>query len=173
MRDLVALSAMPAAWVGRSLKEIAEGCLDVVMGVLDISRAFIRLRNLENGEQSEAVYDPERTTFVDWVREQEAIAGSTQRNRIGNFDLLGSRLRVALLPIGLNSASGLMAIGSSRADFPSESEMLPASVVANHVATAFQTACPRVGAEVERRRLEELLPRSPCSTDRSTVGPTR
>jgi PAS domain S-box-containing protein len=163
MRDLVALSAMPAAWVGRSLKEITEGCLDVVMGVLDISRAFIRLRNLDNGEQREAIYDPDSPAFIDWVREHEAIAGPTKRNRIQNFDLSGHRLRVAFLPIGLNSASGLMAIASSRADFPSESEMLLASVAANHAATAFQTACLRVGAEFERRRLEELLAQAPAA----------
>ena len=146
MRDLVALSAMPAAWVGRSLKEITAGCLDVLMGVLDISLAFIRLRDVDNGEESEAVYDPDQTTFVDWVREQETVAGSTQRSRILNFDLSGSRLRVAFLPIGLNSASGLMAIASSRVDFPSESEMLLASVAANHAATAFRTACLRDGS---------------------------
>ena len=59
MRDLVAFSAMPGAWVGRDLTGITKGCLDVLMGVLDISLAFIRLGELaQSGERAEAVYDP-------------------------------------------------------------------------------------------------------------------
>ncbi len=163
MRDLVALSAMPAAWVGRGLREIAEGCLDVVAGVLEITCAFVSLRDLDNGAKSEAVFDPEHTAFADWVQEQEIVGGSTQRSRVLSLHLSGRPLRVALLPIGLNSASGLMAIASTRSDFPSESEMLLASVAANHAATAFQTACLRVEAEVERHRLEELLAQAPAA----------
>ena len=163
MRDLVALSAMPAAWVGRELREITEGCLGVLTGVLDVSAAFVRLRDADNGEESEAVYDPEQTAFGDWVREQEALDGPPQRTRILNYDLSGRRLRVAFLPIGLNSASGLMAIASAVTDFPSESEMLMASVVANHASIAFRTACLREEAEVERRRLQELLSQAPAA----------
>ena len=163
MRDLVALSAIPGAWVGRGLREIAKGSVDVLMGVLDVSLAFIRLGDFGNGEQSEAIYDPEHTGFADWVREQEANSRSPQRNRVLNFDLSGRRLRVAFLPLGLNSASGLMAIASTCAEFPSEFEMLLASVVANHAATAFRVACLRLEAEVERRRLEELLEQAPAA----------
>lgn len=161
MRDLVALSAMPAAWVGREPSEITEGCLDVVLGLLDVSHAFISLGNPEKGEESEAVYDPEHTAFADWVRQQETTLGVyTHRNR---FDDSGRCLRVAFLPLGLNSASGLMAIASERADFPSESELLLASVVANHAIVAFRTACLRVEAELERRRLEDLLAQAPAA----------
>ena len=163
MRDLVALSAMPAAWIGRDLKEITEGCLDVLTGVLDVSAASVRLRDVDNGNESEAVYDPEHIDFVDWVREQASTTGSTQRSKVQNFDFLGGPLRVAFLPIGLNSAFGLMAIASSRPDFPSESEMLLASVAGNHAATAFQTACLRVEAEVERHRLKEVLSQAPAA----------
>ena len=41
--------------------------------------------------------------------------------------------------------------------------MLLASVVANHASIAFRTACLREEAEVERRRLQELLSQAPAA----------
>ena len=162
MRDLVALSAMPAAWIGRGLGEITQGCLDVLVGVLDVSAAYVRLRDVGNGEEDEAVFDPEHFGFAHWVHEQEVTPGPTQSARILRFDPSSRNVRVALLPIGLNYAPGLMAIASSRANFPSESEMLLASVVANHASIAFRTVSLREEAEVERRRLKELLSQAPA-----------
>ena len=112
MRDLVALSAMPAAWIGRGLSEITRGCLDVLVGVLDVSAAYVRLRDVGNGKEDEAVFDPEHTGFAAWVHEQEAAPGSRQSAQILRFDLSSRGERVALLPIGLNYAPGLMAIAS-------------------------------------------------------------
>ncbi len=128
----------------------------------DVSAAFVRLRDANNGEESEAVYDPSKPLSVTHTT-QEALDGPPQRTRILNYDLSGRRLPVAVLPIGLNSASGLMAIASAVTDFPSESEMLMASVVANHASIASRTACLREEAEVERRRLQELLSQAPAA----------
>ncbi len=162
MRDLAALSAMPAAWIGRGLSEITQGCLDVLVGVLDVSAAYVRLRDVINGQEDEAVFDPDHTSFAEWVHLQVATPGPTQSARILRFDPSSRNLRVAVLPVGLNYAPGLMAIASSRANFPTESEMLLASVVANHASIAFRTVCLREEAELERSRLKELLSQAPA-----------
>jgi hypothetical protein len=44
-RDLVALSAIPAAWVGREPTAIAAGLADVLVNSLYLDFAFVRLRD--------------------------------------------------------------------------------------------------------------------------------
>ena len=43
LRDLVALSAIPAAWVGREAPAVAAGLADVLLGSLHLEFAFVRL----------------------------------------------------------------------------------------------------------------------------------
>ncbi|MBI3968959.1 MAG: hypothetical protein HY329_25245 [Chloroflexi bacterium] len=57
----------------------------------------------------------------------------------------GEVLRVAVAPIGYEGGQGRVIVGSSRADFPRESEQLVLSVAANQAAIALQAA--RVAAE--------------------------
>ena len=164
MRDLVALSAMPAAWVGRGLKEITEGCLDVLTGVLDISAAFVRLRDVDNGEESEAVYDPEHTAFADWVREQEVTrrTDTTKQN---------SELRSS----GPQRASSFPAHRPELCIWPDGDRVLPVPISHLNPKCSWlqwlqitrprhsEPLCLREEAEVERRRLKELLAQAPAA----------
>jgi PAS domain S-box-containing protein len=140
MRDLLALSALPAAWVGRQPREIPEGCLDVLAGVLQIELGFIRLRDADTGESIEAVYDPEGHSFAEWVRREQLEPNPVRHNRVVLFPTVGEPLRVAMVPIGMNGAAGLVALGCASGEFPRESDLLLASVAANHASTAFRTA---------------------------------
>ena len=49
LRDLVALSAIPAAWVGREPSAIAAGLADVLAGSLYLDFAFVRLSDPRGG----------------------------------------------------------------------------------------------------------------------------
>jgi hypothetical protein len=49
LRDLVALSTIPAAWVGREPPTIAAGLADVLVGSLQLDFAFVRLGDLDSG----------------------------------------------------------------------------------------------------------------------------
>src|SRR2546428_12762247 len=49
LRDLVALSTIPAAWVGREPPTIAAGLADVLVGSLHLDFAFVRLRDPNGG----------------------------------------------------------------------------------------------------------------------------
>jgi hypothetical protein len=43
LRDLVALSAIPAAWIGREPPAVAAGLADALIGLLQLDFAFVRL----------------------------------------------------------------------------------------------------------------------------------
>src|SRR3954467_4692873 len=45
LRDLVALSAIPAAWIGREPPAVATGLADALIGLLQLDFAFVRLRD--------------------------------------------------------------------------------------------------------------------------------
>ena len=49
LRDLVALSTIPAAWVGRDPPAIAAGLADVLVGALHLDFAFVRLCDPSSG----------------------------------------------------------------------------------------------------------------------------
>jgi hypothetical protein len=44
LRDLVALSAIPTAWVGREPAAVAAGLADALVGLLQLDFVFVRLR---------------------------------------------------------------------------------------------------------------------------------
>jgi len=43
LRDLVAISAIPVAWVGREPAAVAAGLADVLTGLLRLDFVFVRL----------------------------------------------------------------------------------------------------------------------------------
>src|SRR3989442_5035959 len=49
LRDLVALSTIPAAWVGREPSAVAAGLADVLVGSLHLDFAFVRLCDPNGG----------------------------------------------------------------------------------------------------------------------------
>ena len=56
-----------------------------------------------------------------------------------------------IIPIGFNAYAGLVAVGSNRSDFPTETDRMLLTVAANHAATAFRST----NLIHERRRAEE------------------
>src|SRR5260370_7546167 len=44
MRDLVALSALPAVWAGYQSRQVAEGLADVLLSTLRLDLVYLRLR---------------------------------------------------------------------------------------------------------------------------------
>src|SRR2546425_5309975 len=68
LRDLVALSTIPAAWVGREPSAIAAGLADVLIGSLRLDFAFVRLCDPTGGAAVEASAGGSRETFFGMVR---------------------------------------------------------------------------------------------------------
>src|SRR5438270_452913 len=140
IRELVALSTIPAAWVGREPPTIARGLADVLIGSLDLDFAFVRLCDPKRGAAVEAARGNAWKAFPDWLRARvdggEPFWGKEIVTGLGGAEAC----RGVAIPIGVNAEGGLVAAACSRSDFPSEIDQLLLSVAANHAATAFQNA---------------------------------
>src|SRR5216683_765362 len=140
LRELVALSTIPAVWVGREPPVIAAGLADVLVGSLHLDFAFVRLCDPKGGAAIEV------TRGDAWKAFSERL-----RTHLGGVDRFSCKEIVAdlggaepccgiVIPIGVNAEAGLVAAACTRTDFPSEIDQLLLSVAANHAAAAFQNA---------------------------------
>jgi C4-dicarboxylate-specific signal transduction histidine kinase len=143
LRELVALSIIPAAWVGREPPIIAAGLADVLVGSLHLDFAFVRLCDPKGGVAIEVTRGLAWKAFPEWLRTQQGGFGQFSRKEIV-ADLSGAEpCRGVVIPIGVDAQAGLVAAACTRTDFPSEIDQLLLSVAANHAAAAFQNACLR------------------------------
>src|SRR6202051_4314268 len=68
LRELVALSTIPAAWVGREPPVIAAGLADVLVGSLRLDFAFVRLCDPRGGTAAEGSRGNRWEAFPEWLR---------------------------------------------------------------------------------------------------------
>ncbi len=140
LRELVALSTIPAAWVGREPPTIAAGLADVLVGSLQLDFAFVRLCDPKGGTAVEVTRGHAWKAFPRWLQTHSGGFGQFSCKEIV-ADLGGEEpCRGVVIPIGVSAAAGLVAAASTRTDFPSETDQLLLSVAANHAAAAFQNA---------------------------------
>ena len=152
LRDLVALSAMPAAWIESESPEVASGLADALVGLLQLDFAFVRLSEPGGVGAVEATRGSAWTGFSEWLEARVAASAPFPvKERIPDAgDEYEERSGIAV-PIGVNGEGGLVAAASEREDFPTAVEELLLSLAANHAAAAFQKA----RLIQERKRAEE------------------
>ena len=139
LRDLVALSAIPAAWVGREPAAMAAGLADALTGLLRLDFVYVRLCVPGVTGTVDVMRGNGWETFPDWLEAHPAGCGLlTGREIIPDVDG-GGRYRGVVIPIGINSEGGMVAAASDRAGFPTEADQLLLSLAANHAAAAFQS----------------------------------
>jgi len=154
LRDLVALSTVPAVWVGREPAGIAVGLAEVLVNSLYLDFAFVRLCDPEGGAAVEIAQGSAWPEFPEWLRRHLAVNGRLSRTEIVRDVGDGAqRSRGIVIPVGVDAEAGVVAAASNEADFPTEIDQLLLSVAANHAATAFRTA--RIVHE--HRRAEDAL----------------
>jgi len=141
VRDLLALSTIPEAWVGREPSAIATDLADLLIGSLGLDFAFVRLCDPAGGQVVEVTRGNSWKAFPEWLKEHLAAFGQISRKEIvTNVSGLGESRRGIVIPIGVNSERGLVAAASDRPDFPDQIDQQLLSVAANNAATAFQNA---------------------------------
>lgn len=141
LRDLIALSTLPAAWVGRDPISIAEGLADVLVGALQLDFVFVRLRDRGSGEPVDVARGNVWKEFPEWLQSHTAQPGQYLRNDIiSDVGGVEKRHRGLVTSIGFDCDSGFVAAASDRADFPNETDKLLLSVATNHAAMAFHSA---------------------------------
>jgi signal transduction histidine kinase len=155
LRDLVALSTIPAGWIGIEPRTIAAGLADILAGSLGFDFAFVRLLDPDGEVSIDVTSGCATREFLDWLQAQfSTFDGSLRRQIIPNgigFDDRLKSLRGIVIPIGFNAYAGLVAVGCERSNFPTETDRMLLTVAANHAATAFRST----NLIHERRRAEE------------------
>jgi PAS domain S-box-containing protein len=141
LRDLVAVSTVPAVWAGREPPAIAAGLVDVLVNALYLDFAFVRLCDPKGGAAVEIARGSAWQAFPEWLQQYLSVNGQLSRREIVR-EIGGGAQRGCgiVIPIGVDAEGGVVAAACDRADFPTEIDQLLLSVAANHAATAFRMA---------------------------------
>jgi PAS domain S-box-containing protein len=161
LRDLVALSAIPTAWVGRGPVAVAAGLAEALVDLLQLDFVFVRLRVPSAAGEADAIRGKAWNRFPEWLECHLPENGRPSGIEIipGIDDDIGPH-RGIIIPVGVNAEGGVVAAVCSRTDFPNEIDHLLLRLGANHAATAFQSAClidERTRAEEELRKARDEL----------------
>src|SRR5229473_2355246 len=170
LRDLVAVSTIPLAWLGREPPEIAAGVADVLIGSLCLDFAFVRLCDPTGGAAVEVTRGNAWKAFPEWLQRHLSASGRLSRKDvIPDVGDGAERCCGLVVPIGVNAEGGLVAAACDRADFPTEIDQLLLSVAANHAATAFQNARAEQHLRRARSELETKVAERTAELRRATA----
>ena len=162
INDLLGVLALPAIWVGTDPAQIVRALIDVLIGVLQLDLVYVQLKDplREMPLEMLRVAHPEKLTagpnqitetIRRWLGSDARTSAPLTQHCIGGEDIT-----VAPLRLGLQGEIGMIAAGSTRADFPEQTETLLLSVAANQAAIGLQEARllgeqKRVASELDRR----------------------
>src|SRR6266404_3090828 len=170
LRDLVSVSTIPVAWLGRAPSEIAAGLADVLTGSLCLDFVFVRLCDPTTGATVEVTRGDAWKAFPQWLQKHIASAGRLSGKEVIPHVGDGAQpCRGLLVPLGVNGEGGLVAAACHRIDFPAEIDQLLVSVAANHAATAFQSSRAEQDLRRARRELETKVAERTAELRRATA----
>jgi PAS domain S-box-containing protein len=156
LRDLVALSVIPAAWVGREPAAIVTGLADVLVNSLHLDFAFVRLCDANGGDTVEIARGSAWQAFPEWLQNHLAVNGRlSHREIVRDIGSGAQRCCGIVIPVGVAAEGGLVAAACNHADFPTEIDQLLLSVAANHAGTAFRTARAEEAIRESERQLRK------------------
>jgi PAS domain S-box-containing protein len=153
LRDLVALSAVPTAWVGREPAAVVAGLADTLISLLQLDFVFVRFRVPTAAGEVDATRGDGWNTFPAWLESYLAESGISGMEIIPDVGGGIEPCRGVVIPVGVNAEGGVVAAACGRLEFPTETDQLLLRLGANHAATAFQSA----SHIHERRRAEQEL----------------
>jgi signal transduction histidine kinase len=159
IRDLVALSTLPAAWRNYDMRQIGDSIVAALITMLAVDFIFMALPN--HGDQfteltrNDPALTPASLDHVRAILQRENATLSGEQEFIVADASSGRNLHVATAPIGL-SGDAMVAAGSSRSTFPTRIEKLLLNNGANQAAIAFQQWL----GDADKRRFTTLVQRS-------------
>jgi signal transduction histidine kinase/PAS domain-containing protein len=161
LRDLVALSAIPAVWIGSAPPAVAAGLADALVGLLRLDFAFVRLSDPGGDGAVEVTRGSAWTSFPEWLAGRLATSAPFPcKELVPDIGDDSQRLRGLAVPVGVNGEGGVVAAASERTDFPTQMDEVLISLAANHATTAFQSARlihERTSAEEDLRHARDQL----------------
>jgi signal transduction histidine kinase len=154
LRDLVALSAIPTAWIGSAPSTVAAGLADALVHLLQLDFAYVRLSDPGGAGTVEVARGNAWTSLSEWLEGHRATSTPLSRKEIvpDAGDDSARRHGIAV-PVGINGEGGAVVAAAERSDFPTSTDELLLSLAANHAAAAFQSA----RLVQERKQAEEEL----------------
>jgi signal transduction histidine kinase len=156
LRDLVALSSIPAAWVGLEPAAVAAGLADALTGLLQLDFVYVRLCIPGVADTVEVARGEGWETFPAWLEGHLGECGRLSgRQIIPDVDGGAGGRRGLVIPIGVDAEGGMVAAVSGHSEFPSEADQLLLNLAANHAAAAFQNVRLKE-QQAQMRSLESL-----------------
>jgi signal transduction histidine kinase/PAS domain-containing protein len=161
LRDLVALSAIPAALAGREPAAVVAGLADVLIELLQLEFVFVRMSVPSAADAVDVMRGTAWKAFPAWLERHLAESG-----RLSGMEIIPDvdggtwPCRGVAIPIGVNAEGGVVVAACGRLGFPTEIDQLLLGLAANNAAMAFQNATlshERTRAEEELRRARDVL----------------
>jgi PAS domain S-box-containing protein len=164
LNDLVTIMALPDLWTRGDPNHIVGTLVDALLGKLQLDVVCVRLSGAEG--------DP----AVAMVRVAESLQGTAGARQISQaidssigdaplkcppraqVSIGGVDLWVACAPLGPGGESGIIVAGSSRSDFPTQTERLVLDVATNQAAIGLQQAHLLRERERESRLIVDSIP---------------
>jgi PAS domain S-box-containing protein len=159
IRDLVALSTLPAIWKNYDPHQIADSVTAALVSMLGADVVHIALPGTLDEPRIEVTHtgrkaSPASTHAIQAVLRRASLGRSEQTAVIADPSGNG-QMRVAAAPIGFGGDAVLVA-GSNRPDFPTEAQRLLLNIGANDATIALQ----RWQAEADERRFVTIIERT-------------
>ncbi|CAH0342595.1 ATP-binding protein [Rhizobium sp. CECT 9324] len=159
IRDLVALSTLPAIWKDYNSRQIADSLAAALISMLNADVIYVSAPGLRDEAAVEVLRTSRALSALSSGPVERILRGAWLRSREQTFAIenpLGEgELQVAAVPMGFGGDAGIVA-ASLNPEFPSETHRLLLGIAASHATLAIQ----RWHAEAQQRRMASLVERS-------------
>jgi PAS domain S-box-containing protein len=159
IRDLVALSTLPAAWGNYDMRQIGDSIAAALISMLDADFVFIALptdgNHVNELIRSDPRLDPARVAQVRTMLQREKPTFDGEQQFVAADASGGNDLHVMTVPIGFGG-DAILAAGCARGTFPTKTEKLLVNTGANQTAIAFKQWLE----DADKRRFTTLVQRT-------------
>src|SRR5258708_730229 len=112
MRDLVALSALPAVWAGYQPRQVAEGLAEVLLSTLRLDLVYLRLPGQTEGQEIEVARTAGRPTTTAEARNigralAPCLDGGTADSAPSFLNPAGGTVHLVIVRIGGDREDGV------------------------------------------------------------------
>jgi len=163
--DLVSLLALPAVWSGNEPSQIVDTLLDALLRMLNLEFVYVQFKDpVDSGHLEIArVAGSSRLKMSSQEIEQVLanwLGGDSQNSPPPAWNPFEDEdLSIFPVPLGIHGETGMIVVGSDRADFPGQTESLLLSVAANQASIGLREAGllrqqKRIADELDRRVAE-------------------
>lgn len=161
INDLMSVLALPAIWTGTDSSKVINALLDALVGMMRLDFAYVRVSDSIDALPIEFVRLSQRRgsnahdvgrTLDPWL----TTKGSSSPFVVPNPGGTGN-VSVSAFTLGLHDGFGILAVGSTRTDFPTPIETLLVRVAASQAAVWLQESRRLDDQRLSAQRLEERV----------------